>query len=263
MFAVLLYHGIDSGERWERPMDDIDREYVLTRSRFEEHVEYLASRRVLALSAAMAPSTPTNSEMPVVISFDDGDVSGYTTAAPILERHGFRGDFFVVSTWIGRPGFMNAEQLRELARRGHGIHSHSRTHSRLSTLTPAEIEDELRGSKADLEEILKAPVEHFSIPGGAYDERVVDVARRAGYTAVLNSVEGYNDERDAPFLLQRFTPRAYTGAPALVEICERPAYVTTKLALKRAALTAARGLMGQTGYERLREKVVSRVSARR
>ena len=92
---------------------------------------------------------------------------------------------------------------------------------------------------------------------------MIEIARRAGYTAVLNSVEGYNDERRAPFLLQRFTPRAYTGVPALVEICERPIYVMAKLALKRAALTAARRLMGRTGYERLREKVVSRVSARR
>ena len=128
MFAILLYHGIDSGERWERPMDAIDREYVLTRSRFEGHIEYLASRRVLALRAATGPSTPVNPDMPIVISFDDGDVSGYTTAAPILERHGFRGDFFVVSQWIGQPGFMSAGQLRDLARRGHGIHSHSRTH---------------------------------------------------------------------------------------------------------------------------------------
>ena len=262
MFAILLYHGVDSGEAWDRPMDDVDREYVLTRRRFEEHIEYLASRRVLALRAALAPSTPSNAGMPVVISFDDGDLSGYTTAAPILERHGFRGDFFVVSQWVGRPGFMSAAQVRELAERGHGIHSHSRTHPRLSELATSQIEDELAGSKAELEDMLRAPVQHFSIPGGAYDQRVIDIARRVGYTAVLNSVEGYNDERDAPFILQRFTPRAYTGAPVLLEICERPAYLKAKLKLKRAALTAARGLMGRDGYERLREKVVSRVSAR-
>ncbi len=245
MFAILLYHGIDSGERWERPMDAIDREYVLARSRFEEHVEYLAARR---------------GKMDVVVSFDDGDLSGYTTAAPILEVNGLRGEFFVVSDWIGRPGFMSAEQLRELAARGHGIHSHSRTHPRLSALTTSEIEDELGGSKATLEAMLQAPVTQFSIPGGAYDKRVVEVARRVGYTSVLNSVEGYNDERNSPFVLRRFTPRAYTGAPALVDICERPAYVTAKLAVKRAALAAARGLMGRGGYERLRRSVVRRAT---
>ena len=250
MLAILLYHGIDSGERSDRPMGDVDREYVLARSRFREQIEYVASR----------PTRPGGVQ--VVISFDDGDLSGYTTAAPLLEHHGLRGEFFVVSQWVGKPGFMSVEQLRELAQRGHGIHSHSRTHPRLSALTTSEIEAELGGSKTELEAMLQAPVRHFSIPGGAYDERVVDIARRVGYTAVLNSVEGYNEEGDEPFVLRRFTPRAYTGAPALVEICERPAYVTAKLAVKRAALTAARGLIGRNGYERLRGKVVARISAR-
>src|SRR5262249_17643154 len=70
MFAVLLYHGIDDGTPSARQMDDVDREYVLDRRRFESHVEYLAA-------------TPATA-VPVVVSFDDGDLSCHTTAAPIL-----------------------------------------------------------------------------------------------------------------------------------------------------------------------------------
>jgi peptidoglycan/xylan/chitin deacetylase (PgdA/CDA1 family) len=249
MFAILLYHGIEDGERSARQMDEVDREYVLDRTRFEAHVAYLAAK----------PSTA----VPAVISFDDGDLSGYTIAAPLLERHGLRGEFFIVTTWIGQPGFMNADQLRDLAKRGHGIHSHSRTHPRLSSLSTADIERELAGSKADLEAILKAPVTRFSIPGGDYDDRVVDAARRAGYSAVLNSVEGYNSTKTSPFLLQRFTPRSYSGVAMLAGICERPRSTAARLAIKRTALAVARGLMGRAGYERLRGTVVSRVSGRR
>jgi peptidoglycan/xylan/chitin deacetylase (PgdA/CDA1 family) len=244
MYAILLYHGIeDGGVRSARQMDDVDREYVLDRGRFEQHVDYLASKPASSVRA--------------VISFDDGDLSGYTMAAPMLERRGLRGEFFVVTSWIGTPGFMNAVQLRELAARGHGVHSHSRSHPRLTDLPSAQIEDELRGSKADLESILGRPVTQFSIPGGAYDARVVDIAERAGYTSVLNSVEGYNDE-GAGALLQRFTPRSYSGVSMLQSICEHPAKTKAKLAMKRAVLRVARGVMGDGGYGKLRERIISR-----
>ena len=242
MFAVLLYHGIEDGTPSPRQMDDVDREYVFDRSRFEAHVAYLGAK-------------PAGS-IPVVISFDDGDLSGHTTAAPLLERHGLHGQFFVVSRWIGQPGFMNADQLRDLVRRGHGVHSHSRTHARLSSLSAAEIDDEVQGSRTDLETILGQPVTQFSIPGGAYDSRVIESARRAGYHTVFSSVEGYND-RNSEFLRRRFTPRAYSDVAMLREICEHPARTKARIALKQTALTAARSLIGESRYQRLRGRLVA------
>ena len=244
MYTILLYHCIEDRRRSARHMDDIDREYVLTRSRFEQHIDYLAAKPAASV--------------PAVISFDDGDLSGYTIAAPILEQHGLRGEFFVVTRWLGEPGFMTPDHLRELVERGHGVHSHSRTHPRLPALAAPEIEDELRGSKDDLEAILGRPVTQFSIPGGAYDDRVVDIARRAGYTAVMNSVEGYNDERRASFLRRRFSPRAYSEVAMLRGICEHPGRTKARLAVKRGALRLARGVMGDAGYGRLREAIISR-----
>jgi peptidoglycan/xylan/chitin deacetylase (PgdA/CDA1 family) len=243
-YAILLYHGIEDGERSARQMDDVDREYVLERARFERHIAYLAAK---------PPSS-----VRTVISFDDGDASCYSIAAPVLERHGLRGEFFIVTGWIGQPGFMTVDELRELARRGHGVHSHSRTHPKLTALTPAQIDDELRGSKDDLEAALGQAVTQFSIPGGAYDNRVVDIARRAGYQSVMNSVEGYNDEAAAPFLLQRFTPRTYSDVSMLEAICEHPGRTTARLAIKRTALRVARGVMGESGYGKLRARLISR-----
>jgi peptidoglycan/xylan/chitin deacetylase (PgdA/CDA1 family) len=242
MFAVLLYHGVDDGTPSPRLMNDVDREYVLDRARFEAHVAYLGTK-------------PADS-VPVVISFDDGDLSGYTTAAPLLERHGLRGQFFIVSRWIGQPGFMSADQLRDLVRRGHGVHSHSRTHPRLPSLSAAEIDDELRGSRADLEGILGQPVTEFSIPGGAYDSRVIESARRAGYQAIFNSVEGYNDDRSADLLRRRFTPRAYSDVAMLQEICEHPARTKTRIAVKRTVLGTTRGLLGDNAYGKVRALIV-------
>lgn len=243
MYAILLYHCIEDRRQSARSMDAIDREYVLTRSRFEQHVDYLAHKPADAIRA--------------VISFDDGDLSGYTIAAPLLEQHGFRGEFFVVTRWLGTPGFMTADHLRELVQRGHGVHSHSRTHPKLSSLAPAQIADELQGSKDDLEAILARPVTQLSIPGGAYDDRVLDIAKRAGYTQVMNSVEGYND--DAPqFLRKRFSPRSYSEVSMIRSICEHPARTKANLAMKRGAVKLVRGVMGNAGYGKLRETIISR-----
>src|SRR5262249_23488332 len=150
----------------------------------------------------------------------------YTVAAPVLERHGLRGEFFVVTRWIGQPGFMSAAQLRDLAACGHGIHSHSRTHRRLPDLTRQEIDDELRGSKADLESLLGNRVELFSIPGGAFDDRVIETASSVGYSAVLSSIEGYNNGRDGAFVLRRFSARSYSTVSTLTAICEHPFYTS-------------------------------------
>ena len=248
MIAVLLYHGIEDGTPSPRAMSAVDREYVLDRARFEAHIAYLAAK-------------PAGS-VPVVLSFDDGDVSCHTTAAPLLERHGLRGQFFVVTRWIGQPGFMNAEQLRDLATRGHGVHSHSRTHPRLSALSTADMDDELQGSKADLEKILGGSVTQFSIPGGAYDDRVLAAARRAGYQVVFNSVEGYNADDSAAFLRRRFTPRAYSEVAMLREICEHPARTKSRIAMKRAVLGTTRALIGGAAYGRLRRLAVGLLGPR-
>ena len=243
MYAILLYHGVEDGARSARAMDAIDREYVLDRRRFEQHLDYLAHKPAASVHT--------------VVSFDDGDESCYTMAAPALEERGMRGEFFVVTGWIGRPGFLTAHQLRDLHRRGHGIHSHSRSHPRLSALTAPEIEQDLAGSKADLEDLLGQPVTQLSIPGGAYDERVIEIARLVGYTSLLNSVEGYNEDGGG-FLLQRFTARSYSGVSLLVGICEHPARTNARLMVKRAALKAARGVMGEGGYGKLRSAIISR-----
>ena len=273
MFAIILYHGVDSGERWDRSMTPTDREYVLSRRLFEEHIAYLSTHAIPVTSLSdcrdasdasdasndeRAPSGARGDRRPaVVLTFDDGDVSGYTTAAPILERFGFRGEFFVVTNWIGRAGFMTSVQLRELSARGHRIHSHSRTHPMLPALETTAIDEEVIASKRELEAAVGAPVEYFSIPNGAYDARVLDAARRAGYAGVLDSMAGYNERPTASFVLRRFSPKSYTAVADIASICERPRYTAARVALRRSTLTAAKHLLGGR-YDRLRHALVSR-----
>jgi len=260
LFAVILYHGVDSGGRCDRAMTAVDQEYVLSRAPFEQHLDYLARRSVPVCSLAECRTASfcesDGALVPAVLTFDDGDVSCYTTTAPILERFGFRGEFFVVTEWIDRPGFLTRTQLCELAARGHRIQSHSRTHPLLTELDTAAIDEEVMLSKRELEAMVGARVEYFSIPNGAYDARVLDAARRAGYVGVLNSVAGYNHPSRADFLLRRFSARSYTGVGEIAEICERPRYTAVRVACTRTALSAIKYVLGDR-YDPLRARLIA------
>lgn len=66
-------------------------------------------------------------------SFDDGTVDHFTQAAPMLEKHGLRGTFFIVINWIGKGNKLTWDQVKSLSERGHEIGSHSLRHWNLVT----------------------------------------------------------------------------------------------------------------------------------
>jgi peptidoglycan/xylan/chitin deacetylase (PgdA/CDA1 family) len=71
----------------------------------------------------------------ISFTFDDGTVDHFTQAAPMLEKHGLRGTFFIVINWIGKGNKLTWEQVKSLSERGHEIGNHSMTHGNLATLS--------------------------------------------------------------------------------------------------------------------------------
>jgi peptidoglycan/xylan/chitin deacetylase (PgdA/CDA1 family) len=114
---------------------------------------------------------------------------------------------------------MTWDEVRALRRRGMDVQSHTRTHRVLTTLSDAEIDDELAGSRADLERELGEPVRIVSYPIGktiAHRPRIKDALARAGYTLGLTNGSGTNhllapfDRWDVRRLaLDRGTPAAH------------------------------------------------------
>jgi peptidoglycan/xylan/chitin deacetylase (PgdA/CDA1 family) len=118
-----------------------------------------------------------------LLTFDDGLVSNYEMAAPVLEEAGMRGLFFVVPQFSMRSGAdarafyvervrnrppgltaMTPAQIRELADRGHTIGNHTLTHARLSTSPEAEYEAEILSSADIIESWIGRRVDAFSWP---------------------------------------------------------------------------------------------------
>ena len=124
----------------------------------------------------------------VCLTFDDGGVSAYSTVAEMLERYGWHGYFFITTDWIGRPGFLNQEQIRELERRGHIIGSHSCSHpTRMAHVSWDQMVREWNESVLRLVEIVGHRVDLASVPGGYYSRKVALAAAQAGIQTLFTS----------------------------------------------------------------------------
>lgn len=123
-----------------------------------------------------------------VLSFDDGGSSFYHVIAPILERYGKKGLFFISTKYIDTPGFLTVEEIRELDVRGHIIASHSHSHPKIISELPADkIRQEWVVSKNILEEIIGHEVKIASIPGGAVSNDVLSIMCESGYQDIYTS----------------------------------------------------------------------------
>jgi peptidoglycan/xylan/chitin deacetylase (PgdA/CDA1 family) len=148
------------------------------------------------------------------LTFDDGGVSFYTVVAEMLEARGLRAHCFVTTDYIGRPGFLDAAQMRELDGRGHVIGTHSATHpTRFSALSREEMRREWTESRARLEDVLGHAVTTASVPGGYFSKDVGRAAAESGLFLLFNS-EPVRSVRaiDGCTIAGRFTIRG--GAPS-------------------------------------------------
>lgn len=88
---------------------------------------------------------------------------------------------------------MTWDDVRALADAGMDVESHSRSHRVFQTLTPAELDLELAGSRMDLEEQLGRPVRAIAFPVGRSISGIPRIRRsilRAGYRVGFSNASG-------------------------------------------------------------------------
>jgi peptidoglycan/xylan/chitin deacetylase (PgdA/CDA1 family) len=144
---------------------------------------------------------------PILLTFDDGDLNVYTSAFPIMQKYGFTGVIYIVANYVGAPGYMNADQIKEMAAAGWEVGSHSMNHFDLSTLEGKRQRYEIAESREVLEAELGVPVLSFAYPYGISNSSIVDYAQFAGYTTGMSLGSSNNQSSTNLFLLQRHDVR--------------------------------------------------------
>lgn len=130
-------------------------------------------------------------DVPVSITFDDGNSSDVLIAMPELVKRGLKAAFFVCTGRIGRQSYLDEVAIKDLMQAGMQIGSHGVWHVDWRKVSDVELESEIIGSKRQLEDICATPVTQAGIPFGSYDRRVLSKAKMAGYRTVLSSDGGY------------------------------------------------------------------------
>jgi peptidoglycan/xylan/chitin deacetylase (PgdA/CDA1 family) len=195
---ILIYHSI-------RPYVPTDtkgaRRWIATPETLESELSYLrtngySSVTFDALASHLQNGAPLPAR-PIIISFDDDWQSQYVNAVPLLRKYGFTATFFVWVRAVGREHHMTWDEIRELDAEGMEIGCHTLTHLILPKLRSDDtLRREIVAARNMIEAHIGHPVTSLAYPFGQYDERVVAIAREAGFTSARSTWPGVFHTRD-------------------------------------------------------------------
>jgi peptidoglycan/xylan/chitin deacetylase (PgdA/CDA1 family) len=218
VIPVLLYHAVNDRPRTSASWG------VVSRAEFAAHVDVIARSgrqpvQITTLAGALRGEHALP-ERPVAITFDDGYLDTYDAVA-LLASRGLLSTVYVTTANIGALDRLSAAQVVDLARApGVEVGAHAVHHRRLDELDDSELTEEIRHSKAALENLTGGRVGSFAYPHGAYDRRVRAAVVAAGYrsaTAVKNAVSHLGDD---PFAISRWTVTRGTSAQRIAQVLE-------------------------------------------
>ena len=201
---ILMYHSVT-----DHPSD----KFTISEALFTEHLDYLKSsgfntvtlHELLEHEEHKAPLPPN----PIVLTFDDGFQDNYSRVLPLLKARGQKATFFIVTRFcaheeahrrVENPGtphekrFMLWREVRAMQAAGMEIGSHSLFHKRMTTLSDAEIREDLRLSRAELEKELSTPIEFFAYPFNSERRDVRRLVEHAGYRAAVSGAHSLGDK---------------------------------------------------------------------
>jgi peptidoglycan/xylan/chitin deacetylase (PgdA/CDA1 family) len=154
------------------------------------------------------------------VTLDDATIPTYDAAVELALR-AIPVSLYVSTGSIGHKGMLTAPRLVELSRLpAVQLGAHAVRHRRLDELATTEIREEVAGSKAALEDIIQRPVTSFAYPHGAYDARVRQAVRAAGYESAVAVKNALSHAADDPFAMARWTVPHGTPVARVAEVLD-------------------------------------------
>lgn len=214
---ILMYHSVSDGRKEKRhPYYQT----VTTPAAFASQMKFLhdSGHSVVNLDHAVTRLTKSDSstKRPVVITFDDGYRDFYVHAAPVLAQYGFSATMFLPTAHVGDTSrsfngadCMTWSEVRELNKIGIQFGSHTVTHPHLSEMGVADVEYEVRQSKAAIEERLGCAVTSFAYPyafpeaNRPFQQVLRSLLDESGYHCGVSTILGTADRNDDRYFMKR------------------------------------------------------------
>lgn len=173
----LMYHSILQSSK----VEDI---FSLSLDKFTAQLELLKKDNVKLIPFS-------NAESGVSITFDDGHRDNYELAVPLLLEKQIPFTIFLITDFISEAhkDYLDKDQIKELAKNPLvTFGTHGKTHRPLSGIGIDEAKEELRASKAMLEDLIGKEVTTMSFPHGQFNNEILENAQRFGYQRCGTSI---------------------------------------------------------------------------
>ena len=219
---ILLYHNI--AQQYENPLLHVSKEQFAAHMDALQQAGYQSITYADFLDAGNCDGCNLP-EKPILLTFDDGYLSVYSDAFPILRERNMQATVFVITDRMGMqtgefPHF-SWEQAAEMEHSGvMAIESHTHSHPDCSSISEAEFVWEAQTAKAEIESHLRKPCRVFAYPFGLESPYASQLSK-AGYTAVnLVGDKGTNLPSNGAWRLKRLTVRGDLTPQQLLDMIQ-------------------------------------------
>lgn len=250
---ILEYHDLVAKKEEERSFHT---PYVLDLQKFHDQMQWLHKNGFQTISIGDLFNGNIKGKS-IILTFDDGHISNYEHALPLLRAFDFQATFFIVAEFVGRENYLTIKHIHEMQAAGMHFESHSLTHSYLLPLDRKAMAFEISQSKVVIEEILNRTVNHFCIPYGFYNKALLKCVKDAGYKSAVTERNGYYCTNRRLFkVLPRFTMKAQMTHRDFVHIvCQHRSKMIPRY-LVESALDLLKKTLGFRCYMRLKSLIV-------
>ena len=213
---VLCYHHIKEGT----PTND----YTVNADTFRQQMQMLADSGYHSILPEqyynyLVYGTPLPAK-PFMITYDDTDLEQFTIGKTEMDKHGFKGVYFIMTISIGRPRYMTKEQIKQLSDEGNVVASHTWRHDRVDKyLTTPHIDRDTKKivnndwdlqlveTRKKLEDIIGKEIHYFAYPFGIWKHDGIPEIQKRGIKMAFQ----LSDKRDPEYPL--YTVRRIIIAP--------------------------------------------------
>lgn len=255
---VLCYHRFE-----EKPKDSL----AIKPAEFEAQLKALQDHGIAVISMddflAWRRGEKSIPPKSAVISIDDGYVSGYNVAWPILKKFGYPFTMYIYTDYVkgGKKSggqSITWAQLAEMRDAGVDIGSHTASHSALNARKKKTDEEyaqwlveELAGSKQLLENQLGIQVKTLAFPYGLHNEAVRKAAMDAGYEAAFTVygqrlTHGADASMLGRYAIESTKPQVFQQAVGFAGSVAGPATAGEAAAMPASATMVTLPMDGQT-----------------
>lgn len=199
IFPILMYHSITKMPRGEfmRSLHVSPRRFA-----FQMFLLKIFGYRGVSVNELYTHLNSKKPQKVVGISFDDGYKNNLTNALPILKKFGFTATIYIVSQNIGgsnhwdidkgikKQMMLSENDINKWIDSGMEIGSHTQNHQDLTSCSNETAISEIIQSKIDLEQRFKTPINHFCYPYGNFNNKIIDLIKKAGYHTATTTKRG-------------------------------------------------------------------------